>query len=161
MKPSAPATHAALIERFYRAFAARDAEGMAACYHDEAVFSDPVFGELDTASVRDMWRMLIERGRDLEIRFDDIVATEERGSASWEARYTFSAGGRKVVNRIRAKFVFRDGLIAEHRDHFDFPAWARQALGWKGLLFGRLPALRRAVGAQARLGLDRWRARPR
>jgi ketosteroid isomerase-like protein len=98
MNTSAPATHAALIERFYRAFAARDAEGMAACYHDEAVFSDPVFGELDTASVRDMWRMLIERGRDLEIRFDDVVASEERGSASWEARYTFSASGRKVVN---------------------------------------------------------------
>jgi len=38
--------HAALVQRFYAAFDARDAEAMAACYHPDVVFSDPVFGEL-------------------------------------------------------------------------------------------------------------------
>lgn len=151
----------ALIEEFYRAFAARDAEAMAKCYHDEARFSDPVFGELDAAGVRDMWRMLIARGRDLAVRASGISAEGARGAAQWEATYTFSATGRKVCNRIAANFVFRDGLILEHRDDFDFPRWARQALGWKGLLFGHLPALRRAVGKEARASLERWRMRQR
>jgi ketosteroid isomerase-like protein len=35
-----------LIETFYRAFAALDAEAMAACYHDEVTFEDPAFGQL-------------------------------------------------------------------------------------------------------------------
>ncbi|MFY8063069.1 MAG: nuclear transport factor 2 family protein, partial [Usitatibacteraceae bacterium] len=31
------------IRRFYAAFANRDADGMAACYHPEIAFSDPAF----------------------------------------------------------------------------------------------------------------------
>jgi ketosteroid isomerase-like protein len=36
----------ALIERFYRAFQARDAATMGTCYHPDIVFSDPAFPEL-------------------------------------------------------------------------------------------------------------------
>ena len=35
--------HEALIREFYGAFARRDAEAMARCYHAEVFFSDPVF----------------------------------------------------------------------------------------------------------------------
>jgi ketosteroid isomerase-like protein len=38
--------NAALIERFYAAFAARDAAGMQACHYPDIVFSDPAFGGL-------------------------------------------------------------------------------------------------------------------
>ncbi len=43
-----------LIERFYRAFQQRDAATMAACYHADATFRDPVF-ELQGAHVGAMW----------------------------------------------------------------------------------------------------------
>jgi ketosteroid isomerase-like protein len=41
----------ALIRRFYTAFGARDAGAMAACYHPDVLFCDPVFGELEGAEV--------------------------------------------------------------------------------------------------------------
>ena len=36
--------NSALITRFYQAFQRLDAEAMVACYSDDIVFSDPVFG---------------------------------------------------------------------------------------------------------------------
>ena len=39
------------------------------------------------------------------------------------ATYTFSATGRTVVNRIRARFDFRDGKIVRHVDSFDLWRW--------------------------------------
>src|SRR6478672_11208014 len=41
-----PEDNADLIRRFYSAFAARDADTMAACYAPDARFSDPVFTDL-------------------------------------------------------------------------------------------------------------------
>ena len=35
--------HETLVREFYARFAARDAEGMARCYHPAVAFSDPVF----------------------------------------------------------------------------------------------------------------------
>jgi hypothetical protein len=80
--------------------------------------------------------MLCTRGKDLQIEFRDVVVEGERGRAHWDARYTFSATGRKVLNRIDAQFELRDGLIVRHVDQFDFALWARQALGLPGLLLG-------------------------
>ncbi len=134
-----------LIERFYTAFQQRDAETMAACYADDVVFSDPAFGELRGEEARDMWRMLVARAQDFSLTFDGVEADELNGRAHWVARYTFSQTGRTVVNRIDARFVFRDGRIAEHRDTFDLWRWARQALGFKG----RCSAGRRSCRARS------------
>lgn len=145
----------ALITRFYEAFAARDPEGMAACYHDGVRFSDEVFPDLRGPRAAAMWRMLCERGEDLVVTFSDVEADEGTGTASWEAVYTFAASGRKVHNRIRAQFRFADGRIVEHRDAFDFWAWSRQALGPAGWLLGWTPWLRRKVQRMAAGQLDR------
>lgn len=141
-----------LIERFYAAFDRKDGDAMAACYHPEARFSDPAFGELRGREVGDMWRMLTGRAKDLSVELRD----HDDSSANWIARYTFSTG-RKVVNDVQATFVFRDGLIAEHDDRFSFHAWARQALGTPGLLLGWTPLLRAKVGREARAGLEEFR----
>ena len=61
---------------------------------------------------------------------------------------------------MRAEFRFADGLIAEHRDEFDFHRWSRQALGAPGLLLGWTPLLRAAVRRRARAGLDEFMASP-
>ena len=148
-----------LIERFYEAFQRRDAETMGACYADDVVFSDPVFGELRGEEARDMWRMLVQRAQEFSLTFDAVDANECTGSAHWVARYLFSQTGRSVVNRIQAQFVFRDGRIAEHRDTFDLWRWSRQALGFKGALLGWTPTVQRAIRAQARKGLDAYRAK--
>jgi len=152
-----PHEHAELIQRFYQAFQQRDAEAMCACYHPEVRFSDPAFHGLRGAEAGDMWRMLCARAQDFSLSFSQVQADAVQGSAQWQASYTFTQTGRRVLNRIRAEFVFRDGLILEHRDHFDLRRWAAQALGIKGWLIASLPAGRRAIAAQARSSLEAWR----
>ncbi len=125
-----------LIRNFYTAFASRDADAMAACYHPEVVFTDPAFPSLRGIEAGAMWRMLLSRGKDLKITLIDASADASGGRAIWEAHYTFSKTGRPVVNRIDALFAFRDGLIVRHIDRFPFWRWAKQALGMPGLLLG-------------------------
>jgi len=147
--------NAALIERFYSAFARRDGAAMAACYAPDARFSDPVF-DLAGAEVGAMWSMLCERGRDLRVEWRDVRADDANGAAHWEARYTFSATGRPVHNIIGAAFTFNAGRIARHVDTFDLWRWSRMALGAKGALLGWTPFVRKAIQRQARHGLDAW-----
>ena len=152
----------ALIARFYAAFAALDAVGMAACYAADASFEDPVFTLDGRDEIGSMWAMLCaatrDHGRAWRLEASDIHADASSGRAHWEAHYRFSATGRLVHNRIDASFRFRDGLIVEHVDRFDFWAWARQALGAPGLLLGWTPMLRNKVRAQAAAKLVLFRA---
>ena len=150
--------HQALITRFYQAFQQLDAQAMAACYTDDVLFSDPVFGELRGQSAADMWRMLTSRAKDFSLTFDQVQADGQRGSAHWVATYVFSQTGATVVNDIRARFVFRDGKICEHHDHFDLWRWSRQALGAKGVLLGWTPLVKNAIRAQAQKGLKAFQA---
>lgn len=149
--------HRQLIESFYQALQRRDGNAMAACYHPEATFEDEAF-VLSGSEPGDMWRMLTERGKDLRVEYRDVKADGDRGSAHWEAWYTFSGTGRKVHNIIDAEFEFKDGKIYRQRDRFNFWRWTRQALGPIGLLLGWSPMLRRKVRAQARKGLEAFRA---
>lgn len=147
-------THEQLIHDFYTAFQARDGKAMSVFYHEEAVFSDPAFGELHGREVGAMWQMLCARGHNLIISFGNVKADEHKGSAHWEARYTFSSTKRSVHNVIDAQFVFKDGKIIEHHDHFNFWRWASMALGPIGMLLGWAPFLQSRVRQQARSGLE-------
>lgn len=153
--------NAELIQRFYAAFAAKDGEAMAACYHERARFSDPVFRDLKGAEAGDMWRMLTSRATDLVVEASNITADDTQGAAHWEAHYTFSATGRKVHNKIDASFRFADGLIIEHIDTFDLYRWTRMALGPAGLLLGWTPMVKNKVRGQARDQLERFIAKRR
>lgn len=151
--------NAQTIERFYRAFAERDGDAMAACYTPDVRFSDPAFGELRGEEAGAMWRMLTGQAKDLRIELVEHEASEaDRGSARWKAWYTFSQTGRPVVNDVRARFVFRDGLIAEHDDSFSFYRWSSQALGPPGRLLGWTPIISGAVRRKARGSLERFMA---
>jgi ketosteroid isomerase-like protein len=149
--------HETLIREFYAAFARRDAEAMARCYHDEVFFSDPAFPKLNGEEARDMWRMLVARATDLEIVLEEAGADGAGGRARWTARYTFSKTGRKVVNRIDALFAFRDGRIIRHFDRFPFWRWSSQALGPLGQFLGWFAPVKWMVRKQAAKQLDRFR----
>jgi hypothetical protein len=105
-----------------------------------------------------MWRMLTGRSTDLKVELAEHAADGETGTAHWIASYTFVRTGRPVVNDVRASFRFRDGLIAEHRDEFDFWKWSRQALGTMGLVLGWTPILRNAVRRRAMTDLRAYLA---
>ena len=148
-----------MIGRFYAALGRRDAATMVACYAARRRILGPGVPATSTrAGVAAMWRMLCARGKDLAVDASAIAADDATGRAHWVATYTYSATGRRVDNRIDARFAFRDGLILRHEDRFDLRRWTRQALGSKGVLLGWLPAARRDVQAQAARALDAWRA---
>ncbi len=150
---------AAVVDRFYEAFAQRDAAAMAACYHPHATFEDPAFGPLDREAACAMWAMLLGRATDLAVSHQVLREIGAETTARWEARYTFTRTGRPVVNRIEATFTLEDGLIRTHRDHFSFWAWARQAFGPAGFMLGWTPWFQARVRAEALRGLAAYRVK--
>ncbi len=148
-----------LIRDFYAAFAARDATTMASYYHPDIAFSDPAFPMLRGDEVTAMWSMLISRGKDMRLTLIDAAADTNGGSATWEARYTFSQTGRVVVNRIDALFAFRDGAIIRHIDRFPFWRWSRQALGPLGLVLGWSWPVKALIRKKANQSLRAYMAR--
>ena len=153
------------IETFYAAFARLDPEAMSHCYAADAVFEDEVFSLRGKREVVGMWTMLCEatqaKGRDVwRLEYSGIDADAQAGKAHWDAHYRFSTTGRMVDNHIDAAFTFNpQGLIASHRDRFDFWAWSRQALGPPGLLLGWTPMLKSKVRAGAAKNLAAYMAR--
>lgn len=151
--------NAELIETFYKAFAAGDANAMVACYHPEIHFSDPVFTDLRGERAGAMWKMLTARAKDLRVVHSGVSADDTVGRAHWDADYTFGATGLPVHNVIDARFTFRDGKIIRHVDTFDLHRWAGMALGLKGKLLGWLPPVQNGIRQKAAAGLDAYLAK--
>lgn len=147
--------NATLIEKFYTSFARRDHAGMIACYDPAIDFADEVF-TLQGKRAGAMWHMLCATGNDLQITHSNVQADDTRGSAHWEARYTFSRTKHPVHNVLDAEFRFRDGKIVWHRDAFDFWRWSRMALGPTGLLLGWTPIVRNQVRKTAAATLEKF-----
>ncbi|MDQ3572605.1 MAG: nuclear transport factor 2 family protein [Actinomycetota bacterium] len=159
MTGSDAARNESTIRRLYGALDEHDGETMAACYSDDAAFSDPAFPDLRGSQPGDMWRMLTSRATDLSCELAEVDASETSGHAVWIATYTFGETGRKVVNRVRSEFEFDDvGLISRQRDEFPFWTWSRQALGLPGAILGWTPILRAKVQSNAAAQLARFRA---
>jgi hypothetical protein len=149
------------LTRFYTAFAALDADTMASCYADDASFSDPAFTLHNRREIGGMWHMLCEATRkarsDWQLELGDIRADASTGHAQWQAHYRFSATGRLVHNLIESDFTFTPaGLIASHRDQFNFWRWTRQALGMGGWILGWAPYFKTLVRRQTRAALDKY-----
>lgn len=149
----------ALITRFYSALQQKDFTGMGNCYHADATFKDEAFDLGTVREIRKMWEMLCLRGKDMRVEFRDVQANDKNGTAHWDAYYTFSKTGRKVHNSIDASFRFKDGLIIEHRDHFNFYRWSKQSLGLPAILLGWTGFFQKKVRGTAMDGLREFMQR--
>ena len=147
-----------VARRLYEAFKRKDGDAMAALYDENATFWDPAFGDLAGGEVGGMWRMLTSRSSDLEISFVLQEEDDAQAVVRWTARYTFSATGRKVENRVVSRLRVRDGRVVAQRDEFDFYGWARQALGPIGLAIGWSGFFQRAFQRKARAALRAYLA---
>ena len=146
-----------LIETFYTAFQQRDAGTMISCYHNDITFTDPAFGELKSDDAKAMWKMLCMNATDLRIEYSNITASLKKGSAHWEAWYSFSKTGRKVHNVIEAGFEFKDSKIIKHTDNFNLHKWASQAMGWTGRLLGGTQFFQNKIQQRTNLMLDEYK----
>ena len=145
-----------IIDQFYTAFQKKDWKSMQALYHDEATFSDPVFQNLTSKEVKAMWHMLLTASKDLELTFTNVSGDDNKGTCRWDAFYSFSRTGRKVHNIITANFVFKQGKIVSHLDHFDLWKWSGMALGWPGKLLGWSPLIKNKIRDMARKNLAKF-----
>ena len=144
-----------IIEKFYQAFEHLDAERMVETYHDDVTFEDPAFGILRGEKAKNMWRMLCssQQGKDFKIKTTHIEYTPEKGTARWEAYYTFGKKGRKVHNVINAKFEFKDGKIINHLDSFNLYKWSKQSMGVTGFLLGWTAFFKKKLNKQTNIRL--------
>lgn len=145
-----------IITNFYQAFAKLDSVAMVSCYHKDVVFTDPAFGTLKGERAKTMWIMLCKNAQDLSIEYSNVKATELEGEAHWDAEYIFRKTGRKVINSIDAKFEFKDGKIIMHTDHFNLHTWAKQAIGFQGLLLGGTSFFQNKLQQQTNRLLDKF-----
>ncbi|MBW7857300.1 MAG: nuclear transport factor 2 family protein [Leptonema sp. (in: Bacteria)] len=145
-----------LIQQFYEAFVQKDFETMKSSYHTDAVFTDPVFGELKGIKIGAMWQMLCERsGPDFKIEFSNIEANADSVSAKWQAWYIFAKTKRPIHNKISASFKFAaNGKIINHQDSFSLYKWIRMALGIKGFFVGFLPSVQSRIRQESIAGLE-------
>ena len=92
---------------------------MLSCYHDNIQFEDPAFGILKGERAKNMWRMLLKSSKDgIKLKFSDIQTEGNTGSAIWIAEYNIIRTGRRVVNHVKANFIFQYGLIINNRDKY-------------------------------------------
>jgi ketosteroid isomerase-like protein len=149
-----------LLNKFYDSFHDLDAEAMTACYHPNIVFEDPAFGILIGDRAKNMWKMLLasQKGKKFDISHEIVYVNNKEGRVNWEAKYVFSKTGRNVHNRISAHFKFKDGLIIDHRDHFNLHHWAAMAMGWKGRLIGGTSFFKKKLQSQTNNMLNKFLA---
>jgi hypothetical protein len=140
--------NAALLERLFTALDHHDHRAMAACYLPAAIFSDIAFELTGIQKIHSMWHMICDG--DIRATYRVIDADDVQGRVALVDTYTFGASkdparpGRPVRNVVDSRFVFRQGLIAEHHDHCDPRAWASAAIGGPfGFMAGRIGWLRR------------------
>lgn len=154
-------TQQALITKFYTCFQNKDYKGMQECYADSATFSDAVFVNLNSTQVKAMWEMLCKNGKDLQLEFKNVQSQEKQGSADWIAHYTFSATGRKVTNKIKANFEFKNGKIVKHIDSFDLYKWSKQAIGVPAFLLGWTNFFKNKIRERAMKSLFDFMSKPK
>ena len=146
----APSKQALLLEKLYTCLDRKDHDGMAACYHPDAVFRDIAFTLRGRKQIHAMWHMIAES--DLRASFTIRRVDGRTATVELVDDYTFRATGRRVHNVIRSDFHFVDGLIIEHLDSCSALRWGVQALGpVKGVMSWLLPGARRKR-AMATLG---------
>jgi ketosteroid isomerase-like protein len=133
-----------ILSKFYSSFSEGNAKGMVECYHKNVVFQDPAFGKLEGNKAKKMWEMLLSNKKTtIKVSYSNIQTSNEKASADWIAEYVY--GKRKVINKVSAKFKFKEGKIIAHIDHFNLWKWSIQALGPIGYLLGWTPFMKAKI----------------
>jgi len=112
---------AALVERLGAAATAGDGDTFAACFTEDGVYNDYIYGpHRGRAAIADMLVNLFHRdAAEYDWTFFDPVADGRIGYARSLSRFVSTIPefkGREVVIDGISRFVLRDGLIAEYHE---------------------------------------------
>jgi uncharacterized protein (TIGR02246 family) len=111
----------ALLDRMTRSAEAGDGAGFAACFTEDGVYHDYIYG--DHVGRADIQHMLegyfLRDARDYHWRFFDAVCDGDTGYAWSLSRFTSTVpdfAGRQVVIDGMSRFRLRGGLIADYAE---------------------------------------------
>jgi ketosteroid isomerase-like protein len=112
---------AALVARFGAAASAGDAKAFAACFTEDGVYHDYIYGpHRGRAAIADMLADLFHRdAEDYDWTFFDPAANGDIGYARSLSRFVSTIPqfkGRQVVIDGISRFVLKDGLIAAYHE---------------------------------------------
>jgi ketosteroid isomerase-like protein len=112
---------AALIARFSAASSAGDGKAFAACFTDDGVYHDYIYGpHQGRASIAGMLDNLFHRdAEDYDWSFFDPVVNGDIGYARSLSRFVSiipQFKGRRVIIDGISRFVLKDGLIAQYHE---------------------------------------------
>jgi hypothetical protein len=112
---------AALVSRLGAAATAGDGKAFAACFTDDGVYHDYIYGpHTGRAAIADMLENLFHRDAgDYDWRFFDPVTDGRVGYARSLSRFVSRIpefAGRRVIIDGTSRFLLKDGLIEEYRE---------------------------------------------
>lgn len=112
---------AALLERFCAAATAGDGQAFAACFTEDAVYHDYIYGDHNgRTSIADMMENLFHRdAEDYDWRMFDPVCHGDLGYAWSLSKFTSTIPeyrGNRIVIDGMSRFELKDGLIADYRE---------------------------------------------
>lgn len=113
---------AALLERFTRAAEAGDGEAFAACFTEDGVYYDYIYGpHTGRPAIAHMMQHVFHRDAGPDYRWEmfDPVCDGDRGYAWSLSSFTSTIpefAGRHVLIDGTSRFLLRDGLIREYRE---------------------------------------------
>ena len=138
-KPAGAAQARKVATDFFAAFARRDAAGMAAAYHPNVKFSDPLFGKLrGRHMVMEMWNTILPAANPQTFRIEPKIlgAPVRKADGAYEVKVHWDAaydlGKRHVDNHSDTTLTIKNGKIVTQRDSWDLDKWTKQALPFGG-----------------------------
>ncbi len=110
----------ARFERTWNEVDAANTASLAALYHEDCVFSDPVHEVRGLAALEDYCRNLYENVSHCRFRFEEAVASSDRAAIPWtmELRMTSFRKG-ELIELPGISHIEFDDKIRRHRDFFD------------------------------------------
>jgi ketosteroid isomerase-like protein len=110
-----------LLDRFCDAASRGDAKAFAACFTEDGVYHDYIYGpHTGRASIEDMLKNLFHRdAANYDWRMFDPVVNGDIGYAWSLSKFTSTIPqfqGKDVVIDGMSRFVIKDGLIADYRE---------------------------------------------
>ncbi len=110
-----------LLKKFYTAATNGDGDAFAACFTDNGVYNDYIYGpHQGRASIKHMLEELFHRdATDYHWGYSDAAITGDIGFTRTLSRFTSTIPefeGRKVVIDGMSQFTLADGLIAEYHE---------------------------------------------
>ncbi len=126
----------AAVDRFVKAWSAKDLEALLSCYDEHAEMVTPLFHTVKgVPAIEQAHQNLFLAFSDVETDVHDIIIDAEQGRAvlvvtiraTQQGRFLgFPPSGRRTVTPSAFVFHFKDGRILYERRVYDFAGWMMQ-----------------------------------